>query len=187
MNKFFRSRLLALFTLIVFLPSCAVKSHQFADAVSKGELEKARLYHEPGFANLKFSLVSAPDKYALPIQYAILEKDKSMAKFLLDNGSTKTLNGKNLTYYCAYEGKHEMAQYFASIGEGSYSDISKAKNDIRQSNRRAEAGALIALGVLAVILSNSGSASGNGGLSDAEMAASLRADASISNAAKSSL
>ena len=161
--KFFRSRLLVLLTLVCLLPSCAVKSHQFAHAVYKGNTDSARSFHQPGYANLKFSVTSAPGKYSLPIQYAILQANKPMAKFLLDNGSENKLNGQNLAYYCAYSKQHEMARYFASIGEGSYADISKAKCNLiaqRERNRRSsQIGGLIALGLLAAIISSSGSAS----------------------------
>ena len=116
--KFFRSRLLVIFTLVCFVPSCAVKSHQFAHAVYKGNTDSARSFHEPGFARMKFSVTEAPGKYSLPIQYAILQKNKPMSKFLVDNESPTTLQGKNLAYYCSYNGKNEMADYFASIGQG---------------------------------------------------------------------
>lgn len=163
--KFFQSKLLALFTLMCFIPSCAVPSHQFAHAVHTGNVSAAKSFHQPGYAATKFSVTSAPGKYSLPIQYAILQKNKPMAKFLVENGSPRQLNGRNLAYYCSYEGKDEIAHYFASIGEGSTADIRRAKQDLtarRQQNRRASAAtALIGLAFLAAIMSGAGSSGGS--------------------------
>lgn len=158
--------------LLCFLSSCAVKKDQFAHAVLKGNVQAAANYHEPGFANKRFYPSEAPGKYSLPIQYAILQKNKPMAKFLLDNGSTNKLNGQNLTYYCAYNGKNEMARYFASIGAGSSSDITKAKRDLADAReRRRQANArtgLIAMKFLSAIMgggsSRSSRSSGNDGM-----------------------
>lgn len=165
--KFFKSKLLAVLVLISFSSSCAVKSHQFAHAVHKGNVQSAQSFYEPGFANMKFSLTSAPGKYSLPIQYAILQKNKPMAKFLLDNGSPKRLNGQNLAYYCSYNSKSEMARYFASIGEGSYSDIGKARRDLaehkRQNRIAANRTALVGLAILGAIMSNGFSSGGQSG------------------------
>ena len=165
--KFFRSKLLSLFALVCLLPSCAVRSHQFSHAVYKGNVDAARSFYQPGYANLQFSVTSAPGKYSLPIQYAILQANKPMAKFLVDNGSPKKLNGQNLAYYCAYSRQNNIADYFASIGEGSRADISRAKRDLArqaENDRKAAAlGGLIALGFLAVILSSSSSSSNSSG------------------------
>lgn len=142
-----------------------MKSHQFAHAVYKGNTNAARSFYEPGYANIKFSITEAPGKYSLPIQYAILQKNKPMAKFLVDNGSPKKLGGKNLAYYCAYEGKSEMANYFASIGEGSSADIRRAKRDLADERKRSQQasafGALIGLGLLSAFLSSGSSNSSN--------------------------
>lgn len=157
--KFFESKWLALFVLVCFSSGCAVRSDQFAYAVHHGNTQAAKSFYEPGFANMKYSLTSAPGKYALPIQYAILHKDKSMAKFLLDNGSQRSFNGHNLTYYCATNNQGEMARYFASIGQGSYSDIAKAKRDLverrRQNRIVANRTALVGLMILGAIIASS--------------------------------
>lgn len=180
MKILFQSKWFQVLVLVCFTSSCAVKSHQFADAVNRGNLEDARMFHEPGFEKMKFSLVEAPGKYALPIQYAILYANRAMAKFLLDNGSQNTLNGQNLTYYCSINGQSEMAHYFASIGEGSYADISRAQRDLaakRERDRRAsEMTALVGLGVLALIISSGMGSGGNDPyeLSPQEKAADLR-------------
>ena len=154
--EFFRSKWIALVALIGFLPSCAVKSHQFADAINKGDLGLAKTYFEPGYAKMEFSLASAPGKYSLPIQYAIVGKNKPLAKFLIEKGSPTTLERKNLTYYCAYNGKADMANYFASIGQGSYSDISKARRDLVQRKKQNRIDnnrtALIGLAVIAAMM-----------------------------------
>jgi len=188
--KFFRSKLLAMFTLLCFIPSCAVKSHQFAHAVQKGNVSAASSFYEPGYAKMKFSVTSAPGEYSLPIQYAILQKNKPMAKFLVENGSPKKLQGKNLTYYCAYNGKHEMANYFASIGEGNSADISRAKRDLAENRRRNRAAnrttALVGLLFLGALMSGIGSSSG-GGPSTQDQAAMLKHDRSISASVRAGL
>lgn len=177
--------------LLCFLPSCAVKSHQFAHAVYKGNTDAAQSFHEPGYANLRFSVTSAPDKYSLPIQYAILQKNKPMSKFLVDNGSPTILQGKNLAYYCSYNRKDEMAHYFASIGQGSTADINLAKRDLAENERRnreaAKTTALVGLLLLGAIISATGSSSGGGGLSSQEQAAALKYDRSVSASIRAGL
>lgn len=172
--NFLRSRILVFFVVVCSLPSCAVKSHQFADAIYRGDVRAASLFHQPGYANMRFSISRIPGKYALPIQYAILQRNRPMAKFLLDRGSPRVLEGNSLVYYCSYYGVDEMARYFADLGEGSYSDIQRARNDLvihrRQKRNAAAITALIGLGVLAAMMWPSGEdgSSSNGGIGPVE-------------------
>lgn len=179
-----RSKVLVWLTLCCFLPGCAVKSHQFAYAVKQGNVNAAQSFHEPGYAAMKFSVTAAPGEYSLPIQYAILQKNKTMAKYLLENGSPKILQGRNLAYYCSYNGKDEMARYFAEIGEGSGEDITRAKRDLAENQRRQRqvnrTTALVGLLFLGALMSGmGGSPGGNSEPSNQEIGAMLKYDASI--------
>lgn len=138
--------------LAVLMASCAVRSHQFADAVQRGDVQSAQNYFSPEFKDIEFSLVGSPDKYTVPMQYAILQKNKPMAKFLVENDVNRRLEGHNLAYYCAANNYHSMANYFVSIGEGTNADIAQAKQDIinrRHANNRSS---LIALRILAALI-----------------------------------
>jgi len=189
--KILKSKLLALLVLVCFSSSCAVRSDQFAHAVHTGNVQGAQSFYEPGFANMKYSLTAAPGKYSLPIQYAILHKDKPMAKFLLDNGSPRILQGRNLAYYCSYNGKGEMARYFASLGEGSYSDISKAQRDLAENRRQnriaARRTALVGLLFLGAIMSGMGGSSRGSQTSTQATAAGLKSYSGISPSVRAGL
>lgn len=128
-----------------------------------GNVAEARQYIAPRFARMEITEMNG--KHSVPIQYAIVQRNKEMASFLVSNDCHKRLNRRNLAYYSAIHGYDGMARHFVSLGEGSYSDISRAKSDLvaqRARKRRTSATtALIGLGLLSMMMAGS-SGSGDG-------------------------
>lgn len=151
-------RPIGILVMISMLPSCASPQDQFGYAVMKGNTEGARQFIAPRYARMQ--ITESNGQQSVPIQYAIVQNNKEMASFLLQNDCHKSIGGDNLAYYSARSGYSDMARFFASKGEGSYSDIERAKRDQARSNSNAAVGGLIALVVLASLL---GGSSGGGG------------------------
>lgn len=152
---------IAIFVMIAMLPSCASPQDQFGYAVMKGNTQSAQQFVAPRYARM--TITESNGQKSVPIQYAIVQQNREMASFLLANDCHKSIGGNNLTYYSARNGYPEMAKYFASQGEGSFGDIERARQDRIRSNKNAEAGGLIMLGVLAALMMGSGGGGGGGG------------------------
>jgi len=149
---------IACFVIVAMLPSCASPQDQFGHAVMTGNTDAAQQFVAPRYARM--TITESNGQQSVPIQYAIVQQNREMASFLLANDCHKSIGGNNLTYYSARNGYTDMAKYFASQGEGSYGDIERARQDRIQSNKNAEAGGLIMLGVLAALMMGSGSGGG---------------------------
>lgn len=145
--------------VIAMVPSCVSPQDQFGHAVMTGNVAAARQHVAPRYARMK--ITESNGQQSVPIQYAIVQNNKEMASFLLQNDCHKDIGGQNLTYYCARNGYSQMARYFASVGEGSFSDIDRAQRDRVRSNQQAAMGGLIALTVLAAMMSGSGGSGGS--------------------------
>lgn len=147
----------------VFLSGCAVQQDQFGYAVMTGNLSTAKATLAPNYARMQIQ--ESNGQYSVPIQYAIIQKDRQMADFLLENGAHTSLKGRSLAYYCGRNGYSSMGYYFAKKGYGSSSEVSKGLSDLAAAKRReaeaARRGTMIALGVLAFMMSNSGGGGGH--------------------------
>ena len=153
-------KLAILAVLIASLCSSCLSSRQdqFGYAAMTGNVSSARQFHQPGYARMR--IYESNGQKSVPIQYAIVQRNREMATFLVENGCHTSINGQNLAYYCAANGYDGMARHFAGLGAGSYADINRAKQNKARAQRSSNSGALIALGVLAMLINSSaGSAS----------------------------
>ena len=144
--------------LVAMLPSCASRQDQFGHAVMTGNARAAEQFVAPRFARM--TITESNGQHSVPIQYAIVQQNKEMASFLLKNDCHTSIGGRNLTYYCARNGYPNMARYFALQGEGSLSDIELARRDRIRSEKASMEGGLIALGLLAALMSRGGGGGG---------------------------
>lgn len=146
---------------LLLIPSCAIQQDQFGHAVRTNNIALAKKTVSPRFARMQIQETN--EKWSVPIQYAIVNRDREMASFLLNNDCHTSLDGQNLCYYSAANGYEDMALFFAEKNQGSHSDIAKAKSDSRRKSQRNAQTAMIGLGFLAVLMNGPGMWGDNSG------------------------
>ncbi len=156
-RKMFRP-LMALLLIACLATNCVgSRQDQFGYAAMTGNVAMARQNIAPGYVNMK--ITESNGQKSVPIQYSIIQRNKPMASFLVQNGCQRTINSQNLVYYSAANGYDDMANYFVDLGIASRSEISRAHRDRAAAQRRSEQGALIALGLLAALIGSGGGSS----------------------------
>ena len=144
---------------IAMLPGCASPQDQFGYAVMKGDTNAAQQFIAPRYARM--TITESNGQKSVPIQYAIVQRNKEMASFLLANDCHKTIGGNNLVYSVIALAMDTLIWPSFSHHEAKvHTGTSKVHAKIEfKAGENADAGGLILLGVLAAMIGGGGGSS----------------------------
>ena len=157
--KTFHISIALLLVSALFLQSCAsLTKGQFAVAVKRNQTNTALRTIGPQSGQLR--VTERNGKVYYPIEYAMINDNRTLTYALLENGSPTQVHGRSLAYNAAVVGNRTLGSDLASNGYGSHGDVSRGWNQyqayLAARKRREQATLAVGIMVLAALMSSGG-------------------------------